>query len=229
MNLGKILNVELLRLVGNWQAAGSPEQEGIDWTASRDNWIKAFPAEAKFIWSLSVEVDRQMVREVFNSENFGIREKFLTAMIWGYGNRGYGPYRVTQMLNQGNSECILLNVYELCKSGDPKGAYEFLKRNRIKILGPSFGSKFINFCTSRELGAPIYDSLISKWIDSFAKEEFSGISTRSDSWNSKTYNQYWDWVKIHSDSLECYPDQIELVLFRDAEMRFAKSSAWLGK
>ena len=227
--MGKSLNAELIRLVGNWQSAGSPEQEGFDWTASRQNWLKAFPAEAKLIQGLRAEVDRQTVRDVCNSEKYGIREKFLTAMIWGYGNRGYGPYRVTQMLNQSNSEGILLDVYELCKSGEPKGAYEFLKNNRIRILGPSYGSKFINFCTPREIGAPIYDSLISMWIDSYAKEEFSGLSTRSGSWNSKMYNRYWDWVKIHSDSLHCFPDQIELVLFRDAENEFAKTSTWSGK
>ena len=227
--MGKSLNAELIRLVGTWQSAGSHEQEGFDWTASRRNWLKAFPSEEKLIQGLPAEVDRQTVRDVCNSENYGIREKFLTAMIWGYGNRGYGPYRVTQMLNQSKSEGVLLNVYELCKSGEPKEAYEFLKNNRIRILGPSYGSKFINFCTPREIGAPIYDSLISRWIDSNAKEEFSGLSTRPESWNSKTYNRYWDWVKIHSESLNCFPDQIELVLFRDAEMRYAKSSSWSGK
>jgi hypothetical protein len=227
--MGESLNEKLIGLVGTWQSTGSPEQEGFDWTASRDNWLKAFPAEAKFIQGLRAEVDRQTVRDVCKSQKYGIREKFLAAMIWGYGNRGYGPYRVTQMLNQSNSEEILINVYELCKSGEPKEAYQFLKSNRIRILGPSYGSKFINFCTPREIGAPIYDSLISTWIDSYAKEEFAGLSTRSESWNSKTYNRYWDWVKIHSDSLNCFADQIELVLFRDAELRFAKSSSWSGK
>jgi len=227
--MGESLNEKLIGLVGTWQSSGSPEQEGFNWTASRDNWLKAFPAETKLIQGLSAEVDRQTVRDVCKSQKYGIREKFLAAMIWGYGNRGYGPYRVTQMLNQSNSEEILINVYELCKSGEPKEAYQLLKNNRIRILGPSYGSKFINFCTPREIGAPIYDSLISMWIDSYAKEEFFGLSTRSESWNSKTYNRYWDWVKIHSDSLNCYPDQIELVLFRDAEMRFAKNSTWSGK
>jgi hypothetical protein len=223
------LNAKLERLVRDWQSEGSPEQEAFNWVASRHNWLKAFPVEARFIQNLPESVDRKIVREVCQSKTHGIREKFLAAMIWGYGNRGYGPYRVTQMLGQSNAEEVLLRVYEMCNAGQPKDSYDFLKKNRIRILGPSYGSKFMSFCTPRGIGAPIFDSLISMWIKSHASQEFSGFSTSSETWNPKTYNRYWDWVKHHSDSLGCYPDQVELVLFRDAEMRFAKSSTWAGK
>jgi hypothetical protein len=150
-------------------------------------------------------------------------------MVWGYGDRGYGPYRVTQMLNQENAEEILTHVFETCQQGDPKLAYDFLKQNRIRILGPSYGSKFMTFCTPREMGAPIYDSLVAMWIGEFAKKDFLGVPTSSENWNSKTYSRYWDWVKEHSEELSCYPDEIELVLFRDAEGKFSKSSNWSGK
>ena len=85
------------------------------------------------------------------------------------------------------------------------------------------------FCTPREIGAPIYDSLIAIWVREFAEKEFLGVTTSSDNWNLKTYSRYWDWVKEHSDALECYPDEIELVLFRDAESKFSKASKWSGK
>jgi len=223
------LNKHLVRLVKNWKADGSPEQDGFNWTSSKNNWIKAFPSESKFISALPDEINRDTVRKICNSKKYSVREKFLAVMVWGYGDRGYGPYRVTQMMNQSHAIQVLTKVYELSQIGDPKGAYDFLRSNRIRILGPSYGSKFITFCTPREVGAPIYDSLIACWVNEFAKEDFLGVTTSSETWNLKTYSRYWDWVKEHSDELECHPDEIELVLFRDAERRFARQSAWKGK
>ena len=150
-------------------------------------------------------------------------------MVWGYGDRGYGPYRVTQMLSQVNAEEVLTEVFEICQSGEPKRAYDFLRKNRIRILGPSYSSKFITFCTPRNIGAPIYDSYIALWVEAFAEEDFVGIPTTSEVWNSRTYARYWDWVKEHSESLNCFPDDIELVLFRDAEIKFSKASNWSDK
>ena len=150
-------------------------------------------------------------------------------MVWGYGDRGYGPYRVSKMLLQDHSEKVLENVYKIAESKNPKLAYVHLMENRINTLGPSYGSKFITFCTPREVSAPIYDSLIALWVAKNAKEEFSDLSTGTLKWSFKTYSFYCDWIEEHSKKLECYPDEVELVLFRDAEVRFAKSSNWSGK
>jgi len=204
-------------------------QEGFDWTSSKHNWLKAFPADKNFILGLPSEIDRVTVRRICEDRKYSIREKFLSVMIWGYGDRGYGPYRVTKMLNQENAEEILIQVFEYCQKGEPKLAYDFLKHNRVQILGPSYGSKLISFCTPREIGAPIYDSLIAMWIEQFAKKDFFGTPTSSENWNLKTYSKYWDWVKSHSAELEVFPDEIELVLFRDAESRYSRQSAWKGK
>jgi hypothetical protein len=223
------LNRHLVRLVESWRASGSPQQEGFDWTSRRNNWIEAFPRESKFISSLPDEIDRQAVRRICDSRKHNIREKFLAVMVWGYGDRGYGSYRVSKMLSQDHSEKILENVYEIAHSKKPKLAYAHLMENRINTLGPSYGSKFITFCTPREISAPIYDSLIALWINKNAKVEFSKISTSTAKWSLNTYSFYCDWIGEHSKELECYPDDVELVLFRDAEKQFAKRSSWLGK
>ncbi len=223
------MNKHLVRLVESWRASGSPQQEGFDWTSRRNNWIEAFPRESKFISSLPDEIDRLAVRRICDSRKHNIREKFLAVMVWGYGDRGYGPFRVSKMLSQGHSEKILENVYEIAHSKKPKLAYAHLMENRINTLGPSYGSKFITFCTPREISAPIYDSLIALWINKNAKFEFSKISTSTAKWSLSTYSFYCDWIGEHSKEFECYPDDVELVLFRDAEKQFAKRSNWLGK
>ena len=223
------MNKHLTKLVENWKTNGSLQQEGFDWSKNRNNWIKAFPKESKLISALPDEIDRGEVRRICNSKKYSVSQKFLAVMVWGYGDRGYGPYRVTQMMEQHHAVEVLSEAFELCQRGDAKGAYEFLSKNRIRILGPSYGSKFITFCTPRDIGAPIYDSLIAMWVKEFAAKEFLGVTTSSESWNLKTYSRYWDWVKEHADELECYPDEIELVLFRDAESKFSKASNWSGK
>lgn len=220
------MNHRLVTLVKKWQEHGSPKQEGFDWTSSKGNWVKAFPKDMKFMSELSSEIDRAAVRAICESPKYSIREKFLAVMVWGYGDRGYGPYRVTQMLSQEHAEDVLGEVFDICQRGDPKTAYDFLRRNRIRILGPSYSSKFISFCTPRSIGAPIYDSYIASWVEAYAARDFEGIGTTSEVWNSKTYARYWDWVKEHSEELNCYPDDIELVLFRDAEAKFSNASIW---
>lgn len=223
------MNEYLVKLIESWKLSGSLEQEGFDWSSRKDNWINAFPSESKFIASLPNEIDRITVRKICNSKKYSVLQKFLAVMVWGYGDRGYGPYRVTQMLNQPHAESVLAQVYEFSQSGYPLEAYDFLRNNRIRILGPSYGSKFITFCTPRDVGAPIYDSLISFWVKAFAEEEFSGVPTSSENWNLRTYTRYWYWIKEHSDQLDCFPDEVELALFRDAERQFSKNSGWASK
>ena len=223
------MNKRLTELIGIWATNGSSKQESFYWAKGRDNWSNAFPEESKFIFGLPDEIDRDYVRRVCDSKKYTIRQKFLAVMVWGYGDRGYGPYRVSQMLGQEQAETVLSETFEICRSGDPKGAYDFLSKNRIRTLGPSFGSKFITFSTPREIGAPIYDSYIAMWVKKYAASEFAEVPTSSENWNLNTYSFYWDWIKLHSIHFDCLPDEVELVLFRDAEKEFSKASSWAGK
>jgi hypothetical protein len=223
------LNDKLSSLVFAWQAAGSPGQEKFNWNSRKPSWISTFPKERDFINKLPDEIGRDDVRAVCESMENSITEKFLTVMIWGFGDRGYGSYRASRMLSQENTVGSLMQVYELCVNREPKEAYKFLSLNRIYMLGPSYGTKFISFCVPRDVGAPIFDSLLSKWTSEFAYREFREVGTSSDRWNLSTYSRYWDWVKIHSERFQCFPDEIELVLFRDAEKKFSRTSSWSGK
>jgi hypothetical protein len=122
------LNKRLIKLVEKWRAGGSPQQEGFDWTSSKKNWNEAFPEHSKFINTLPGEIDRGAVRKICSADSYSIGQKFLAVMVWGYGDRGYGPYRVTQMLNQENALIVLNQVYELAQGGDVKSAYDFLDK-----------------------------------------------------------------------------------------------------
>jgi hypothetical protein len=223
------LNKKLSALLGAWQQEGSTPQESFDWTSSRSSWSKSFPQHAKFIETLPRSIGRSYVRKLCQGKKHTVIEKFLTVMIWGYGDRGYGPYRVSIMLSQPQAEVILEGAFRLCRSGKPQEAYEFLQHNRIRNLGPSFGTKFLTFCTPKKIGAPILDSYVGLWLKKYAAKDFINVSLNSENWNIKTYKHYWDWVKLHSQQFDCDPDDVELVLFRSAERIFSANSKWAGK
>ena len=223
------MNKQLLISIENWKRDGSRAQEGVDWTSTERNWTEAFPDHKAFLMKLPKTIDRDNVRAICKSSANSIIEKFLTAMVWGYSDRGYGAFRVSTMLAEEHAEKTLLQVSKLANQSAPKDAYNFLKANRIYNLGPSYGSKFIAFNAPRDASAPILDSLIILWLKEFARDEFSGVRLSSTSWNIKTYSAYCDWVELHAEKQSCFPDEVELVLFRLAEKRFAKSSGWSGK
>ncbi len=216
MNLELRPNKHLLTLIENNPSEFFAEQEGFDWSRSLINWKEAFPFEEVFLDNLPEKLDRAKVREVCDSDSHSVLQKFLVTMAWGYGDIGYGPYRVSRMLEQANSLHILGKAIQEARSSSPLDAYAYLAANRIKIFGPSFGSKFLNFVTPREVGSPIYDSVIARWVGTFAKEDFLGVSTSSELWNLNTYSRYWYWVRFHAEKFEKYPDQVELGIFRAA-------------
>ncbi|CAN1498749.1 hypothetical protein MCERE3_00481 [Candidatus Nanopelagicaceae bacterium] len=223
------MNKHLLLSIQNWKNEGAREQDGAEWTPTERNWVEAFPEYEVFLRKLPKVIDRGIVRDICNSKANSIVEKFLTTMVWGYSDRGYGAFRVSTMLAEEHAERTLLQVSKLANQSQPKEAYEFLKGNRIYNLGPSYGTKFIAFNTPRVASAPILDSLVILWLKEFARGDFSGLSLSSTTWNSKTYSAYCDWIGLHAEAASCFPDEVELNLFRDAEKRFAKASGWSGK
>jgi hypothetical protein len=223
------VNRKLMLSIQDWKCDGSIAQKGVDWTAREKNWTEGFPANKAFLTKLPKVIDREIVREICNSHSNSIVEKFLTTMVWGYSDRGYGAFRVSTMLAEEHAEKTLLQVTKLANESNPKEAYNFLKTNRIHNLGPSYGTKFIAFNTPRMASAPILDSLIILWLKEFASRDFSGVTLSSTSWNTKTYAAYCDWVGSHAETASCFPDEVELVLFRLAEKQFAKGSGWAGK
>jgi hypothetical protein len=218
------MNSRLSSLLTHWQKEGSRPQESFDWVKTRQNWLKAFPDHENFIALLPAELGRETVRKFFLYSSASTLEKFLVVMIWGYGDRGYGPFRVSKMLSTPNAEIVLQEVYRLCQLAKPKQAYQYLMQNRIRNLGPSFGTKFMCFCTPKDVGAPILDSLVGMWIREFASKDFETVGTNYESWNVKIYSHYWDWIKEHSDAFSCDPDDVELAIFRDAEGLFSSRS-----
>ncbi len=148
-----------------------------------------------------------------------LRRFFILVMIWGYGNVGTGPWRVSQMINSPGFSEILCRVSENCFYGHFLQAYETLIAN-INRLGPAFASKYLYFFCKNykaQVKPLIFDSVVIKtmrtlnwphWcVDCFA----NGDTPKS---QPRAYAQYLIQLHNWAYSLGCRPDQIEYFLWR---------------
>ncbi len=216
----------LEQLVAIWKQDGAFNQEPINWEQAKTNWLRDLPHLADFIDQLPTLLDRDSVREIFESDVHATEAKFATVMIWGYGVVGYGSFRAKKMYASSNFSEKVEESYHLSRSGRFLAAYKFLSKNRIEWLGPAFATKWISFASPSSHPAPIYDSFISKWFQHFASEVFNPIPISSLLWNPKTYATYVNWMQEQASLLQVSTDKLELLIFQDAMRTFPNSSKW---
>ena len=221
-------NRRLSLKVDQWNRLGKPPQEGFDWSKSRSNWCKDLPSQIEFIGSLPESLSRIDVRKISESIESTVIEKFVASMIWGYGDLGYGSYRVNKMFSTPGFHEKISESFELSSTGRILEAYEFLSKNRIQQLGPAFGTKWLSFSSPITKPAPIYDSFIALWVTKYAKKEFGEVSTSSEVWSKRTYATYFEWMFSNSLEFGIRPDDLELLIFQDATLEFSAKSKWMN-
>jgi len=216
-----VTNRRLATKVEEWIQQGQPAQEAFNWEKSRLNWIRDIPSEMEFIRSLPRNLSRGDLRQVHDLKNSTTSELFVASMIWGYGNLGYGSFRVKRMFSTPGFQEKIDRSYDLANAGRVLEAYEFLSKNRVQQLGPAFGTKWLSFASPSTQPAPIYDSFIAMWVNKYAKRDFAGVSTSSEVWSKRTYGTYLEWMLSNSLKFEVKPDDLELVIFQDATREFS--------
>ena len=221
-----MVNLRLKSKVTEWREIGSPPQEAFDWSKARKNWCRDIPIHENFIQSLPDSLSRNDVRQITESKKNSTAEKFVATMIWGYGDLGYGSYRVKKMFSTSGFQERVDFSYDLANDGKVLEAYEYLSKNRIQQLGPAFGTKWLSFISPSSQPAPIYDSFIAMWIEKFARKEFAQTSTSSEVWSKKTYSTYLEWMLSNSKEFGLKPDDLELIIFQDATQEFSTKSKW---
>ncbi len=221
MDLGR-----LEQLVATWRKNGAFNQEPIDWSSAKANWKKDLPHLSGFIQELPTKLDRNLIKEVFENNEYGLEAKFATVMIWGYGVVGYGSFRTKKMFASADFQSKLEKSFQLSQSELPLEAYRFLSINRIQMLGPTFATKWISFASPQSNPAPIYDSFVSKWFQHFAADAFTPIPISSLLWNVRTYSKYLSWMQIQAHSFNMKSNDLELLIFQDALRSFPNSSKW---
>jgi hypothetical protein len=192
-------------------------QQAIAWP--RDRWKGAFPAQSVFS-SLPPTLDRQRVRRACvgaGASESAATDAFLATMAWGYGNVGYGAWRVAQALNDRHAGRKLLDVVVALNSDGPQAAYRLMAgSSRLHRIGPAFGTKFLYFADSGDHArrALILDALVADWL-----RRNTNFRVHPVPWAPARYDEYLEKMHDWAQDLRIDPDAVELAIFQEMSER----------
>ena len=154
-------------------------------------------------------ISRQNVIEFSKSA----ADVFVGAMIFGYGDRGYGPSRVKKILQE-NKQIFDRNLqaqYEASKNGPEASWVSHTKTAKLEYLGPAFATKFAYF-GARHQKTQVPIPLIADINTSWGVWELAKIPRSVE--RSDGYLRYvklaHDWGESHG---EFGADEVERALF----------------
>lgn len=193
--------------------------------ASWARWLGHIDGMLDFLNDLPATLNRESVAlEVERTLEGFPAGAFTTAMIWGYGGAGYGPYRTAYILTrsreQGGSPLSKDNVAQLTSAAQiaqqsgAEAGYRYLNNTPGKLpgLGPAFFTKWLYFVTTDEgrnlaRTAPILDRLVIRWLDTEASIKITPSQTSD-------YSRYIDVLRDWGADFDLTPADVEERIFR---------------
>lgn len=135
---------------------------------------------------------------------------FLASMVWGYGRVGYGPYRVSRVLDgTPDAPDRLREVAERAREQGGPAAFEWLAKNRLPGLGVAFATKYLFFCAAAGEGPPalILDRLVRDWMAKHADWRLSLA------WSVRDYRAYVETLLAWGADLGVRATDLEMLIF----------------
>jgi 8-oxoguanine DNA glycosylase-like protein len=211
----------LRREVAAWVAAGRPAQGGAHVSVAR--WVAALPAQAAVVRALPSPLDRAAARTAVRARLAAgdVVGGFVASQVWGYGEIGYGPYRVRGVLAQDGAAGGLATAYELLAGEGAEAGFGALAgEHRIAGLGPSFATKFL-FLADPAGEALVLDDFVALWL-----REHAGLALAHRPPRAAAYRAYLDAMRAWAAELGLAPADLEQVVVEAAgsERRRARSA-----
>ena len=143
------------------------------------------------------------------------RTLLIAAMAWGFGDRGYGPWRTARMLETPGAEGKIIQVVELTRATGALAAYSALSGNcRLHRLGPVFATKLLYFCgANADPPGPkpvVLDGLVGRLLASV------GIPLVWWRFQAQDYLRYLQLLGSISQEVRASPGDVECALFQYA-------------
>lgn len=201
-------------------------QRSFSW--NRSAWTAAMhdlPDVQQVLDSLPDRVDRDSIREVVTAqlEAGGVLPAFASAMVWGYGDSGYGPTRVRWVLTgakAGAAEApvradiaeLLRTAAETVRAQGPVEGFSYMNNaGRIKHLAAAFFTKWLYFASATTSAddpnaAPILDKQVHDWL-----QREAGISVNIH--RTPDYQRYLETLKAWGSAYARTPVQVEKAIF----------------
>lgn len=191
-------------------SATPPPQPAIP--LDRDRWDSVLGGREQVL-TLPAKLDRDSVRAFCDSQERnpdGIVATFLASQIWGYGDRGYGPHRVTAALEHPDLVPALQCAADELDDGNPVDAFEALcVVFELPNLAMSFGTKYL-FFADRHRRALILDRLVGAWL-----VEHADLRLRLTR-NPDSYRRWLEAASRWAETLGVSSEAVELMIFSDA-------------
>ena len=140
---------------------------------------------------------------------------FISSMVFGYGDRGYGAWRVARVRSRVSREEFNSTIqaqYEAAAVSPDESWKSHTKSSRLKYFGPAFATKFAYFAALRQ-GANFPIPLIADANTSKAVNKHFGISESAKV--RVSYLQYVDKACEIAATIggDTRPDDVERALF----------------
>lgn len=138
-------------------------------------------------------------------------DAFVTTMIWGYGSVGYGSWRVSRIF--GMNPNLPERLWHLAGTVAVLGgvaAYRALATDRVRFLGPAFGTKYLSFVPQHDRLPPalIHDAVVARAIEGLGGPRWSPLT-----WSSATYERYVLSMSRWAADLNLSATDLEWILF----------------
>lgn len=153
---------------------------------------------------------------------------FVAAMIWGFGDRGYGPWRVARILERaGDVNALASHIGGLAGAArhGPAAAWDAMHgEHKLFGLGPAFATKITYFAAVAEWSGssqiPLIADLNTSWAMWDLVEVARSVQRRG------SYLTYVDLAHRWADVSGCRPDDIERALFEVGKTVQRKQRRW---
>lgn len=183
------------------------------------------PDVLRVLESLPDKVDRNLIPEVVTTqlEDERVLPAFVSAMVWGYGDSGYGPTRVRWILSgvktgahdasvRGDVAVLLRTAANTVRVQGPVEGFRYMNNaGRIKYLGGAFFTKWLSFASALinaddPCAAPILDKQVHDWL-----QREAGISLNIH--RTPDYERYLDTLKAWGADYDRTAVQVEKSIF----------------
>jgi hypothetical protein len=207
----------------------NPENQAILYNI--ENWKRYFEGDIDFVeitQRFPNHISRSNVRDLSSeaiNDHTQIKKLFLGAMIWGYGERGLGPWRTCQMLNDEHAPQMHQTAVMGLGEGQISNVYT---RFKLRYCGPAFFTKFFYFiglgCNPNPLPI-IFDSRVAQSFRVLVNDEglnFADFAKVQENNQGRItavlryadgYINYINLINHWAHELNCRPDSVELFLF----------------
>lgn len=183
------------------------------------------PDVLRILDSLPDHVDRNVIRDVVSTQlaHDHVLPAFVSAMVWGYGDRGYGPTRVRWILTglkagaydapvQDAVTILLRTAANTVRAQGPVEGFRYMNNaGRIKHLASAFFTKWLYFSSALRNAddpnaAPILDKQVHDWLE---REALISLNIH----RTEDYQRYLEILTGWGADFDRNPVQVEKAIF----------------